>query len=264
MEKVTRRKVLKWGAAGLLAGTGIGVVESGMVLTERTLHLPRWKADGFRIAHMSDAHASNAGQLAAARQAVRWAVAAKPDLFVFTGDFLNHGTAEALGNIETAFEELHELRCPCLAVLGNHDYWPGGPGEIASRVGKTRLRLLVNEATDLGEVRVVGLDDALGGSPDYGKVRSDAPSNLVLLHEPDFAARLPAPAGLVLSGHSHGGEICLPGGLPLYTPNGSRRYRSGYYPDAPTPVYVNRGSGTLGPGRVYCPPEVAILTLRGV
>ncbi len=261
--RITRRKALAWGATGLLAGTGIGVAQSGMVRTERTLRLPRWKADGFRVAQVSDVHVNNAAQLAAARQAVQWAVEAKPDLFVFTGDFINHGTDQAFANIAHAFEALRDVGCPCLAVFGNHDYWSHVPEKVAAHVAKTPLRLLVNEAADVEDVRVVGLDDALGGSPDYGLVSAkDASSTLALLHEPDFVAHVP-PTGLVLSGHSHGGEICLPGGVPLYTPTGARKYQSGYYPGAKTPIYVNRGSATLGPGRVYCPPEVAILTLVG-
>ena len=260
--KVSRRRFLKWGAAGLAAGTVGGIVGGGMVRTERTLRLPRWRADGFRVAQVSDVHVNNGGQLAAARQAVGWAVEAKPDLFVFTGDFLNYGTEEAFANIAPAFEALRDIGCPCLAIFGNHDYWTHVPEKVAAHVAKTPLRLLVNEAVDVGGVRVVGLDDALGGSPDYGLVAArDASSTLALLHEPDFAVNLP-PAGLVLSGHSHGGEICLPGGAPLYTPPGARRYRSGYYPRASAPIFVNRGTATLGPARVYCPPEVAILTLK--
>lgn len=261
--KVSRRKVLKWGAAGLVAGTALGVMESHLERSERAFRLPRWKADGFRIAHVTDVHLLNPSLLEVAQQAVRWAVESKPDLFVFTGDFLNQDD-ESLARIQPAFEALHDIGCPCLAVLGNHDYWSHATAKIAEEVSKTRLRLLVNQTFDTAGVRVVGLDDALGGQPDYGLVGAqDADSTVVLLHEPDYVAKLPTRGSLVLSGHSHGGEICLPGGIPLYTPKGAKKYQSGYYPGAATPLFVNRGTGTLGPTRVYCPPEVAILTLQG-
>jgi hypothetical protein len=64
--KVSRRKFLKWGVAGLVGGTALGVVQSGMERTERTLRLPRWRADGFQVAHVSDVHLLNSTQLAAA------------------------------------------------------------------------------------------------------------------------------------------------------------------------------------------------------
>lgn len=261
--RFSRRKVLGLGAAGLVAGTAVGIFESGLQRTERTLRLPRWKADGFRIAQVTDVHVNNSGLLAAAQAAVRIAVDAKPDLFVFTGDFINYDDPSALANIAPAFEALHDLQCPCLGIFGNHDYWSGAIPKIRDEVRKTPMRLLVNEDVEVDGVRIVGLDDGLAGQPDYAMLLSNpAPSTVVLLHEPDYSKYLKPTAGLVLSGHSHGGEICLPGGIPFYTPTGSRRYQSGYYSWAPTPVYVNRGTATLGPARVYCPPEVAIFTLR--
>jgi hypothetical protein len=190
-------------------------------------------------------------------------VEAKPDLFVFTGDLLNHDD-EAVSRIVPAFEALHDIGCLCVAVLGNHDYWSKALRKIKAELAKTRLRLLVNETFDVDGVQIVGLDDALSGHPDYGLVGAqDADSTLVLLHEPDFVAKVPTKGSLVLSGHSHGGEICLPGGIPLYTPKGAKKYQSGWYPGAATPLFVNRGTATLGPARVYCPPEVAMLTLYG-
>lgn len=232
-----------------------------MQVTERTLQLPRWGADGFRVAQISDVHLVDDAQLESAREAVLLAVQSKPDLFVCTGDFLNFDREDCLDRIGPAFEALSELACPCVAVLGNHDYRSGAARKLADRLAETRLRLLVNSVADVQGVRVVGLDDAHHGAPDFS-LGGGAASELVLVHEPDFADELKA-TGLVLSGHSHGGEVCLPGGRPLYTPRGSRKYKTGFYDDGPTPVYVNRGTATLGPGRVFCPPEVAVLTLFG-
>jgi hypothetical protein len=72
---------------------------------------------------------------------------------------------------------------------------------------------------------------------------------------------MPQEVSLQLSGHSHGGEVCLPGGFALHTPSAAKRYISGFYPNAPVPLYVSRGIATLSPMRIYCPPEVAVLTL---
>ncbi|RYG60938.1 hypothetical protein EON80_24310 [bacterium] len=261
--KISRRTVLKWGAAGVVAGTGIGLLGNEMEITQRTLRLPKWKADGFRIAQVSDVHVIDDAQLASAKAAIRVAMEAKPDLIVFTGDFVNHDKADQFANIPKAFEELADARCPCLAIFGNHDHWCGAPEKVEEAAKKTKLNLLINRDVDVEGVRVVGLDSGRGGKPDYSLVTAkDAASTLVLLHEPDYLENFATPAGLVLSGHSHGGEMCLPGGIAVYTPRGSRRYRSGYYPNAPTPVYVNRGTATLGPARLYCPTEVCIFTLQ--
>lgn len=262
LKKLSRRTVLKLGATGLVAGTGIGIASSRMERTERTLRLPNWKAGAMRVAHVSDVHLINARQVASAQQAVRAVIAAKPDLFVLTGDFLNYDQTFSHEAILRVFSELSDLKCPCYGVLGNHDYMSGAPGKVAETLAKTPLRLLVNQAVDVSGVRLVGLDDALWSQPDYSLVRArDASSTLVLLHEPDFVSEVHC-ARLVLSGHSHGGEICLPGGISLYTPTGARRYTSGFYPEATSPLYVNRGTATLGPARIYCPTEVAILTLQ--
>ncbi len=88
-------------------------------------------------------------------------------------------------------------------------------------------------------------------------------SLLVLFHEPDYVKITPTNVSLQLSGHSHGGQICLPGGRPLHTPYGANTYYAGYYANAPVPLFVTRGVGTIGPKlRLFCPPEVTILTLR--
>ena len=251
------------GALGLVAATGVGMARSKLRLTRRTLRLSRWREDGFRVAQVSDVHLNNDGELRIAREAVEWAVAQKPDLFVFTGDFVNNHDRESLARIGPAFAPLEDLNCPCLACLGNHDYINHNPPRVRAEVARTRLRLLQNEDYRIGDIRIVGLDDALFGNPNYAMVAQDrTASTLVLLHEPDFVDHVPTNAALVLSGHSHGGEICFPGGLPIHLPRGAKQYWRGYYPHARVPLYVNLGTATLGPARVYCPSEVAVFTLR--
>lgn len=74
--------------------------------------------------------------------------------------------------------------------------------------------------------------------------------------------QLPIEASLMLSGHSHGGQFISPWGWAPMKTRGGKKYVRGFYPDAPTPIYVSRGLGTTGPpSRLFCPPEVTILTL---
>ena len=85
---------------------------------------------------------------------------------------------------------------------------------------------------------------------------------IALWHEPDVVDHLPKGAALMLSGHSHGGQFTFPGGYtPMHTLNG-RKYVRGFFPHAPTPLYVSRGIGTTGPpSRLNCAPEVSLLEL---
>jgi uncharacterized protein len=125
------------------------------------------------------------------------------------------------------------------------------------------MRLLRNETVELDGVRICGIDDALMKKHRPDLVRGNK-NTLALLHEPDFVDDLDPGPSLLLAGHSHGGQICLPGGVALHTPRGARKFTSGFYPDNPIPVYVSRGVGTTGPNwRLFCPPEATILTLHG-
>jgi predicted MPP superfamily phosphohydrolase len=189
----------------------------------------------------------------------------KPDLLVFTGDFLNKVNPERLGFVQEVFGRLSEATCPCLAVPGNHDYSCDDPELLFSTVKKTPIRLLRNEITEVAGVSIVGVDDALQNQARFDISGSPmlSTSTLVLLHEPDYVGQLMGTPSLVLSGHSHGGEICLPGGIPIHTPRGAQTYKGGYYSNAPTPLYVSRGVATLGPVRLFCPPEVTLLTVSG-
>lgn len=263
--RLSRRRLILGGLGLATAGVGLSLIDNELRLSRHTLTLPRWKADGFRVAHLSDVHVNDPAKLAVAQRAVRLALDAKPDLIVFTGDFVNYAREDCLDNIVQAFAELHDAQCPCLAVLGNHDYACEAPDKVAKAVRRTPLRLLINEEVEVGGVRVVGLDDALHGAPDHGLVDVDrSPSTLLLHHEPDAILDVKPKVGLVLSGHSHGGEVCLPGGRPIMTPTGSKVFTHGFYAgQATSPLFVSRGVVTLGPGRIYCPPEVCILELRG-
>ena len=129
---------------------------------------------------------------------------------------------------------------------------------------KSPIKMLRNSPFEVSDVTIAGIDDAIENKHRPGFVTDLAnPSLIVLLHEPDFVDSVPTNASLQISGHSHGGQICWPGGTPLHLPTGAKHYVCGFYPDAPVPLYVTRGVGTVGPQmRTFCPPEVSILTLR--
>jgi predicted MPP superfamily phosphohydrolase len=239
---------------------------SYMIQVERhDLRLPHWDANGFKVAILSDVHVNHVDAYKRAREAVRLAIAEKPDMLVVIGDFVNFSRQYALDHIRWTFEDLNGVSFPCLAVMGNHDYWTEDPSKIIRTIQNTELRLLMNENFEYQGVSVAGIDDAIARRHSYEFFPEDRVSRslITLLHEPDFVRDMPTHVSLQLSGHSHGGQICLPFGIPLHTPFGAKRYKAGFYEDARVPLYVTRGVGTIGPDiRLFCRPEVSVLTLR--
>lgn len=269
MPLVSRRDVLRWAGSGALTALGAGcygsVSASAIQLEARELTLPRWDADGMRVAVLSDLHANEPLAVARVQKAVKMALEQRPDLIVVPGDFVNFSEPPTLKLFAEAVEGLHDAKCPVLGTMGNHDYWTNNPHDIVEAVKKrTNIRLLRNEPVDVQGVTVAGVDDAVVNRhrPKFiGDLRNR--SLLVLFHEPDFCVEVPKNASLQISGHSHGGQVCLPGGIHMKTPRGAWKYIKGFYPDAPIPLYVSRGVGTVGPPiRTFCPPEVSLLTLR--
>jgi predicted MPP superfamily phosphohydrolase len=158
-----------------------------------------------------------------------------------------------------------------LAVVGNHDYYAGDDAvaELESALESLGVRVLRNRAAcvprgDVG-ISFFGLTPEAPGADEVVTMLERAPHpRIVLVHEPDEAERLPpGSADLVLSGHTHGGQIALPG-LTRWTVrhfNGSR-YVHGMYHINRNRVYVNRGLGCTGlPFRFRAAPELTIIRL---
>lgn len=252
---------------GAIAASGVETFASTHVVgvDRMTLTLPRWDRDGFRIALIGDLHINRDVDVRLARRAVKAAMAESPDAIVFIGDYVTMGEEVGSDLLAAAFQPLAFAACPLLAVLGNHDV-AFGRDQVAGALRLGRIRVLRNEAVDVDGVNFIGFDDALFGYPDYAGFEryADRRSNVVLLHEPDYVDYIPIWASVQLSGHSHGGQIRLPGGVALLTPVGARRYVDGFYPEASVPVFVTRGVGTRQfRFRTFCRPQVAILTLVG-
>jgi predicted MPP superfamily phosphohydrolase len=221
---------------------------------------------GFRLLHLSDLHADlNPPAMAAIAATIS---AIEYDACVITGDY----RAKTYGPIEAALEHLGTvtgvLRQPCYGVFGNHDSIRMLPG--IERLG---VRMLLNEHVVLRRgddaIYVVGVDDA-----HYYRVDNVANAaaavpleavSILLSHTPEIY-RQAAHAGfdLMLSGHTHGGQICLPGGIPVtldaklprYMGRGAWRYRA-------MQGYTSVGAGScIVPVRLNCPPEVTLHTLH--
>ena len=227
--------------------------------------------DGFTIAHLSDLHRGPYISAENIREAAAIAVSHAPDLIVLTGDHISYSAKYA----KSCAEALSPLKAPhgLYAVLGNHEYWTGAVDRAADACRDAGVRVLVNEAVpiDAGDARwwLCGVDDVWEGRPDLDATLANVPREhlkLLLCHEPDFADEA-AKHGihLQLSGHSHGGQVRLPGTGPIVLPRYAQKYpyRLQRVAETPTQVYTTSGVGvTFPPIRINCRPEVAILRLR--
>jgi predicted MPP superfamily phosphohydrolase len=232
--------------------------------------------DGVRIAHLADLHVGLPGFNARTlRRAIDLTRDEAPDVVCFSGDLRSRRSGEA-----ALRRELARLEAPlgCYAVLGNHDYAhardPFADGRPLAHLDGTPVRLLVDERADVavGNARlaIAGVDPRRAGSdrPPYDASRlaaGPADAKILLAHYPDtFDDLRPGQFDLVLSGHLHGGQICLPypgGKVYLHTPRS--RYREGLYGREGTTMHLSRGVGTtFVPFRFAARPELAVLTLR--
>ncbi len=230
--------------------------------------LPR-PFDGMTIAQISDLHAGDFTNAERLRAVVDTVLGLEPDLVVVTGDFITHLRSDGADIVR---RELSRLRGPLgiLGVLGNHDYWSSAL-VVGRAVRAAGLNLMRNSheviARDGERIYIVGVDDVWERQNDLGKAMQGVPVNacaFLLAHEPDFADEACVDRRLVLqlSGHSHGGQVRLPGLGAPHLPNMGRKYPEGLRKVGQMWLYTNRGIGVVFPPlRVNCPPEVTLFEL---
>jgi predicted MPP superfamily phosphohydrolase len=252
-------------AAGLAAAAlAWGWFEAGWVrfrtLDVRVPGLPP-ELDGVRIAHLSDFHLGMPSRGArAVERAADWAAARRPDLTLVTGDLVSRpGGEERLGRI------LDRLPS-CLAILGNHDL-AESRDPFSKPVRPDRPELLFDEGREIElrgrRVWVAGLDPlSRGREPDLAR---DADLSILLSHFPSALDRIrPGSFDLLLAGHMHDGQICLPypGGKIRFA-HPSAHYICGLYERGGTTMHVSPGLGTtFVPFRFFARPEATELVLH--
>ncbi len=262
------------------AALGIGAVGMYSVLVEphwlevthTRVPLPGLPAalDGLRIALLSDMHLGQGTSRRLIRRACRKAMAAEPHVITLTGDFIQDNAP----GFQQILENLAELSAPLgiYAVPGNHDYrvgietWQQQLAAYPSIVDLTN-RAVVREVNG-ARLCIAGVDAFSRGHPRFDALppREEVDCTILLAHNPDQAEHLPAGGAdvdLILSGHTHGGQVRLPMVGALRNPaRHAAIYESGLYRRPQSHVYVSRGIGTVHiPMRFLCRPEVAILEL---
>ena len=229
-----------------------------------------------RVVHLSDLHASPEVSPKLVEESLRIAVAAKPDVITVTGDFVTATTGFDRPWLVAQLSLLARA-APTFAVLGNHDggEWSAIYGDsssteaIRSVLRESGITLLDNEARMIEvhrqAVQLVGVGDLWSGEMDpsraFGQAQSGLPT-ILLSHNPDSKVQLkPYEWDLMLSGHTHGGQVVIPflGWSPA--PVWDRRFIRGLHPWQGRWIHISRGVGNARGIRFNCRPEVTILTL---
>jgi hypothetical protein len=190
---------------------------------------------------------------------------------LITGDFVTRiGKKENGWIVETLGRLRNAARDGVWGVMGNHDWWTNEEG-VANAVQRAGVTLLRNAYTQLwrgGEsLYLAGVDDYWEAKADLARALSDIPmgaTTVLMAHEPDFAdvAALDERVSLQVSGHSHGGQVRLPGLGALALPRHARKYPMGWYQVNRMQLYTNRGVGMITPAvRFNCRPEITLFTL---
>lgn len=270
--QLNRRNVLK-GLVGVGLGVATGTAAHGFLYERHDLELTRARFPvsglpealrGLRVGVITDIHRSQAVSHEMVANAVQVLMREAPDLILLGGDYVSFADRRY---VHPAAEALAPLSAPhgVLAVLGNHDDDRDVPAALTAK-GFTVLRDARTRLTIRGEpVDFAGIRFWTYRASEIAHVlRGAIPMTFLLAHTPKRlfeAQQLAVPA--VISGHTHGGQIVLPGVGPI----AAREFPvvAGIAQRQGTSIFVSRGVGTVYiPIRVNCPPEVAVLTLEPV
>jgi uncharacterized protein len=273
---MNRRRFLKWALGTVVAapvlGAGYGRLEAGLLhVVRETIPVPNLPPsfEGTTITLLADIHHGPWVGLDHVESAVEMANALSPDLIAVPGDFAQAQSES--GYLRPCLEAIAKLRAPLgvFATPGNHDHWYG-----VERFRDYLNEFGIHDVTNSGRwvergnerLRVCGVDDLWYGRPDLPSALGDCGGDdcsVVLCHNPDVVEGIrDTRASLVLSGHTHGGQVWL-GPYHGHVPSRfGKKYLSGLVRTPWTQVYVTRGVGVSGPPvRIGRRPEINLLTL---
>lgn len=265
-------------AAGLALYSGV-IARHAIQQVDTTIHIANLPSafHGFRIVQLSDIHLDEFTEPLFLEHVVHRINALQPDLVLVTGDFITRGSLTFISDTHAAHrcaEILSTLKAPqTYTILGNHDVAVSST-LVTGALNSFKIPVLINRAVPIeragSRIWLCGTDDAGGGHPDLDLTLPQQPDGPVILmvHEPDYADTvIQHPRGklvdLMLSGHSHGGQIRIPFYGPLILPPLGQKYVQGHFRFGAMQLYVNRGIGAVGlPFRFDCPPEITVHTLQ--
>jgi uncharacterized protein len=270
-----RRKFFK--IAGVTALGSVTAVGFYPFLEAKWCRLARWTITlpnlppafrGMTLALVSDVHHGPFVPLAYVRHIVELANSLKPDLVLLAGDYVSQHPRYIAPGIEALGKM--KARLGRFAVLGNHDHWESAP-EARQALAEVRISLTDNTGfwidSQGDRLRICGVGDLWTDRQDSRSALGDATPHdavIMLSHNPDYAETLSdRRVGLMLSGHTHGGQVVVPGfGAPIVPSRYGQKYLHGLVQGPSCQVFVTRGVGTVSPPvRFLCRPEIVLLTL---
>jgi predicted MPP superfamily phosphohydrolase len=274
---ITRRQFLRGLSAAPLIAVSATSAYAGLIepynyrVSETDIFIPDLpqRFDGFRITQLTDLHHSRIVGLQEIHRVVQVAQRTKPDLFALTGDY----TTSYRRYIEPCAEALSSLNAPegIWAVLGNHDHYTD-PELTTQALQRNHITVLNNANTMIRRgdeaIQLSGIDDWSWAGTDWTRAffGLDEKRPTVLLSHQPIVLDLPQSqkVSLILSGHTHGGQINLPFiGAPVRFVTKDLRYARGHFRRGQTQLYVSSGTGVIGlPVRFGARPEIAVLRLR--
>ena len=245
-------------------------LESGLTVSEAEIPVSGLapELDGTGVLLVTDIHAGPFLTPRALRRAFDRLRLLDPDLILLGGDL----TTNRIEELEMHRPLLEILRAPrgVFAVLGNHDHYNGDPPRLRAVLESCGIVVLHNRSVIIqrgaGKVVLCGVDDLTMGNPDLEKALRERPDDLpavLLSHNPDvFFDAAARGVDLVLSGHTHGGQVRIPG-LPVLVRMSRYRLDHGRFEKRGAELVVSRGLGVTGmPLRLACSPEAIFLRLR--
>jgi len=238
---------------------GCAAVADAFLLEPRWLKVRRVRLPGasptHRIVHFTDVH--HKGDRAWLESMVRRINRLEPGFVCFTGDLV-----EEAKHLAEALEVLRGIKAPLYGVPGNHDYWSGVDFEVvAEAFAATGGKWLLDEQvlTRDGRVNMIGATC----TKESGVEPRPGLKNLLLIHYPSWVERLAGVSfGLILAGHSHGGQVRLPWFGAMLVPGGVGSYDLGLFRTPVGPLYVGAGVGWFYlNARFNCRPEITLIEL---
>lgn len=237
--------------------------------TELSIDAPGWQGGELRLAVLADLHARpEDGEYV--DRIVRETLALKPDAVLLLGDYVNGHSLESAMPLDELARRLKPLaKAPCFAVLGNHDHYCGA-ALVREKLESAGIVFVEGRREELA---AKGSRIDIGGlcclytfaKPDKTPEPQPGVPMVLLSHSPMGIKHLPAGTVLLLAGHTHGGQICWPGGSPVYMADGKtpRSLAAGLVSAGGSHCYVSRGLGTsLLPLRLFCRPELLLVKIH--
>jgi len=275
-----RRQVLRLCGSLALGGAALGcyawrIEPIWPEVVERPLAINGLPASlqGARLLQLSDLHAGSRVPQAYLERALNLANRLEPDLTVITGDFVHYRTEHDLDTALAVMSVVRPAKLGIWAVLGNHDYGPGWSDThladtLTAGLRELGIGVLRNELAFIANLQLVGIDDYWSPcfAPELVVPRVDwqAPA-LTLCHNPDAVdtRRMAACRGWILAGHTHGGQVRLPGMQPPIVPSQNPRYTLGEIDlGGGRWLYINRGLGYGVRLRLNVRPELTLFHLQ--